>query len=239
MGRHTLAGIGSLVSEASARQSFAFTNFRIGEIRGWRRAFNQANWVNEKHSWCFGPDATAALAMVRADSDYVSTVALMDVEDEGLSSFYEREAGYDIQETEFCERAADGTIQVTGTALLCTACKDDAAADALWAPGGAMERHCPGSEYVARWMGSSLRPLWPAPSARLLPSSGYLVLCAEAHAQAGLLEHFLDSTLLNDRITTLRGYCSDARLFAAHARAEDVRAMRRLMAGTKRSDDDV
>ena len=60
----TIAGIGSLVSEASARRSFEFTNFRLGEVRGWRRAFNQANWVNVEHGWGSVETAnTAALAL--------------------------------------------------------------------------------------------------------------------------------------------------------------------------------
>merc|ERR1719189_1239436 len=55
-------------------------------------------------------------------------------------------------------------------------------------------------------MARSIRPLWPAPSMQLLPSLGYLQFCAAAHHRAGLLDHFLDSTLLNDRTTTLRAH---------------------------------
>uniref|UniRef100_A0A6V4WYN2 Gamma-glutamylcyclotransferase n=1 Tax=Prymnesium polylepis TaxID=72548 RepID=A0A6V4WYN2_9EUKA len=205
----TLAGIGSIVSKASAQQSFEFTNFRVGEIRGWRRAFNQNNWVNVAHG-DGSPERgdTAALAMLPADPDYVSYVALMDVKEDGLKGFYEREAGYNIRWVPYQERAPDGSVSRAGEALLCTACADDAEADALWARGGKMEQHCPGSKYVVRWMSRSLRPLWPPPSAKLLPSPGYLHLCAAAHLHAGLLDHFLDSTLLNDRQTTLREHCA-------------------------------
>ena len=206
---HTLVGIGSLVSEASAARSFTFTNFRIGEVRGWRRAFNQANWVNVEHGWGnIAQGNVAALSMIQAEDDFVSRVALLDVGDKDLSSFYERETGYFIRATPFWRRADDGRIIEQGTALLCTACADDAEANGLWAPGGAMEAHCAGSAYAATWMHRSLRPLWPAPTAELLPSPGYLALCAAAHQRAGLLEHFLDSTVLNDRTTSLRAYCS-------------------------------
>ncbi|EOD25872.1 hypothetical protein EMIHUDRAFT_206076 [Emiliania huxleyi CCMP1516] len=136
-----------------------------------------ANWVNTAHGWgSAARGTTAALAMVRCDADFVSRVALLDVNAEELPGFYEREAGYSI-------------------------------ADTLWAPGGAMERHCAGSEYVAAWMRSSLRPLWPPAGAHLLPAPGYLRLCAAAHRRAGLLDHFLDSTLLHDGVTTLRAHC--------------------------------
>ena len=205
----TLAGIGSLVSERSARSSFAFSNFRIGEIRGWRRAFNQNNWVNVQCGWGdMAAQNTAALAMVRADDDFVSHVALLDVADEDLYGFYERETGYHIRSTPFYERSNDGSVLKMGDALLCTACDDDAEADALWAPGGPMEQQCTGSEYAREWMRSSLRPLWPSKEARLLPAPGYLRLCAAAHMRAGLLDHFLDSTVLNDQTTTLREHCS-------------------------------
>ena len=205
---HTLVGIGSLVSEASARQSFAFRNFRIGEVCGWRRAFNQANWVNVQHGWgSVARGDVAALAMIPASTDFISHVALLDVDDEDLVGFYEREAGYHIRSTPFCRRGPDGAIVEMGSALMCTACANDAEADALWAPGGEMEKQCSGSEYAAAWMAKSLRPLWPESSARLLPSPGYLRLCAAAHLRAGLLDHFLDSTLLNDRSTTLREHC--------------------------------
>ena len=203
----TLVGIGSLVSEASARNSFAFTNFRIGEVAGWRRCFNQANWVNVRHGWGSVADGdVGALAMIPASPEYVSSVALLDVTDEELRGFYERETGYHIRSTPFWRRASDGSLQESGHALVCTACADDEEAETLWTPGGAMEAHCAGSDYVRAWMQSSLRPLWPAPSERLLPAPGYLHLCAAAHQKAGLLEHFMDSTLLNDRETTLRAY---------------------------------
>ena len=207
---HTLVGFGSLVSEASARCSFDFTNFRIGEVAGWQRCFNQANWVNVEHGWgsVSNGNNVAALAMIKADSRHVSRVALMDVTEDDLKGFYEREAGYLIQTTPYWRHAADGTVLESGAALICTACADDAEADALWAPGGAMEVNCAGSEYVREWMRSSLRPLWPTPSMPLLPSPGYLQLCAEAHLRAGMLDHFLDSTLLNDRVTTLRAFCA-------------------------------
>lgn len=245
MARVTLAGVGSLVSEASARQSFPFTNFRLGEIRGWRRAFNQANWVNLANGGArLATGEVAALAMVPADSGFVSMVALMDVEEADLPSFYERETGYMIQRVPFVAFAADESAE-RGEALLCTACDSDAQAQSLWEPGGAMERHCAGSEYVAEWMRLSLRPLWPGlPTARqplrpslpdgfvatfdvaalqalpierfpitatssdaaLYPAPGYLRGCLAAHRRAGLLDHFLDSTILADGQTSLREY---------------------------------
>ena len=70
-----------------------------------------------------------------------------------------------------------------------------------------MLRHCAESEYAKAWMSRALRPLWPGPEAKLWPSPGYLELCATAHRHAGLLDHFLASTLLHDGGTTLRAHC--------------------------------
>eukprot|EP00747_Dinoflagellata_sp_TGD_P136628 gnl/TRDRNA2_/TRDRNA2_175579_c7_seq11.p1 gnl/TRDRNA2_/TRDRNA2_175579_c7~~gnl/TRDRNA2_/TRDRNA2_175579_c7_seq11.p1 ORF type:complete len:263 (-),score=45.94 gnl/TRDRNA2_/TRDRNA2_175579_c7_seq11:747-1535(-) len=238
----TLAGVGSLVSESSARKSFAFSNFRLGEVRGWRRSFNQANWVNISRGLA-RPETgeVAALSMIPADA-FVSKVALMDVDETGLRGFYEREAGYRIVRVQFAVPGFSASEAEKGEALLCTACRDDVEADALWAQGGEMEQNCAGSTYVRDWMRRSLRPLWPTPPSQpmslrtrlpdgreadfldpkkvplsspmsnvslcdaLYPSPGYLKGCAAAHQRAGLIDHFLDSTVLHDGKTVLRAY---------------------------------
>merc|ERR1719150_3095332 len=90
--------------------------------------------------------------MIKACPEYVSHVALLDVTDEELRGFYERETGYHIRSTPFCRRAADGSVLESGSALMCTACVDDKEADALWQPCGEMEVNCKGSDYVRSWM---------------------------------------------------------------------------------------
>ena len=45
----TLVGFGSLVSKTSASKSFAFKNFRIGSITGYKRIFNRSDWIN--YTW--------------------------------------------------------------------------------------------------------------------------------------------------------------------------------------------
>lgn len=204
----TIAGVGSLVCEASANESFAFTNFRIGQVVGWRRSFCMASWTNIDEEW--GTEETgetACLAMVRAsDPDVVSHVALLDVDAIGLRGFYERETGYRIVRVPY-SCAATGEA---GHALLCTACESDAHADTLWAAGGEMARHCAGSQLVADNLAQALRPSWPPVGALLLPAPGYLELCARAHHRAGLLDHLLDSTLVHDG-RVLREYVSSRR----------------------------
>ena len=105
----TVAGVGSLVSEASpaacwaeftclwytsqdsARESFDFSNFRVGEVedpcvklesrsaplfepwfevRGWRRSFCQSNWVNVA-SWAKlrSPESSFSYILARLTDD--------------------------------------------------------------------------------------------------------------------------------------------------------------------------
>ncbi|CAK9101324.1 unnamed protein product [Durusdinium trenchii] len=228
----TLAGVGSLLSEASARESFEFSNFRIGQVRGYQRCFCQANWVNLVcGAGRLSSNEVAALAMVPSDPDFVSEVALLDVTRSELPGFYEREAGYRIISVPYQIAGPDGAVE-EGSALMCAACEDDAEADSLWGLEGPMLKHCSDSSYVFRWMRLSLRPLWPPPEAMPLcpgpPESAESVAAsledfseedfprgltpgrhlypAMAHDDAGLLEHFLDSTLLADRRSTLRSY---------------------------------
>ncbi|CAE7040162.1 unnamed protein product [Symbiodinium sp. CCMP2456] len=239
----TVAGVGSLVSEASARESFDFSNFRVGEVREWRRSFCQSNWVNVASGGVsLESNEVAALAMVPA-ADYVSHVALLDVVPSELPGFYEREAGYRIVSVPFSVKGQDGSVIEEGQALMCAACDDDAEAERLWAPDGEMARRCEDQSYVREWMSRALRPMWPAPQADmplrpcdcagtaqsvearlappisleelprglvpglpLYPAPGYLRDCAQAHEAAGLLQHFLDSTCLSDRRTTLTDY---------------------------------
>jgi len=241
----TIAGVGSLLSEASARESFDFTNFRVGQVRGWQRCFCQANWINVVcGASCTETNEVAALAMVPAAEDFVSHVALMDVVPEELPGFYEREAGYRILSVPYTVQGAETSATESGFALMCVACDDDEEADRLWSPDGPMMTHCVDKDYVVRWMRLSLRPLWPSQEPMslqpvdpplesaesvedslstmdeaelprglvagrgLYPAPGYLRDCAAAHDAAGLLEHFLDTTLLADRRSSLRSYLS-------------------------------
>lgn len=125
--------------EESSRKSFAFSNFRLGRITGWRRCFNQNNWVNVHHGdGSLSSGHTAALSMIPAPG-FDSTVALLDVSEGGMRSFYEREDGYKIVAVPFAEDSPDSDERRHGEALVCTACQDDDEANALWTRGGDME----------------------------------------------------------------------------------------------------
>ena len=64
-----------------------------------------------------------------------------------------------------------------------------------------------------------LSTLQPHNEMQIFPSPYYMMLCAAAHERAGMLDHFVDSTLLHDGTTTLRKYISsDAALESSYRR---------------------
>jgi hypothetical protein len=93
-GQITLLGFGSLVSEVSARKSFALTDFRLGTVSGYARCFNRADWINM--DWGDGRTPTGevcSVSFVCTGSDAPCRVALMEVTvPEGLKGFLHRES---------------------------------------------------------------------------------------------------------------------------------------------------
>ena len=61
---------------------------------------------------------SSASVVPATEAGFVSKVALMDVSEAGLYSFYEREAGYHIRSCAYVERGRDGRVCGAGTAYL-------------------------------------------------------------------------------------------------------------------------
>lgn len=119
----TIIGFGSLVEKRSAARSFTFSNFRMGQIVGWNRIFNLSSWINIGWGGVRrNTGEVAALAFGRVNSTSVTQIALMDIDADGLKSFLQREAGYDIVEIPYTD--VDGKI---GTALACCETTDEEA----------------------------------------------------------------------------------------------------------------
>lgn len=233
-GRVTVLGFGSLVSEASARESFELANFRLGTAAGVQRLFGRADWINI--DWGDARVATgevASLAMaVTGDTSARCRVALMDVTaEEGLEGFLHRESTYRIIEVPFRD-----DLGKEGIALACGECADKDVVR-LWGPDVWYLRHCTGRiSYLSEDVPQEPMPLVPpcggAPGDAsawleltpgsdeedyvyelpqgpwIYPAPGYLRMVYRAHVKAGILDNFLDTTLLMDRGTTLRSYLS-------------------------------
>jgi hypothetical protein len=119
-GRITIIGFGSLVSEASARKSFEFSNFRWGQVKGWARIFNLASCrLIDIGDVRYSTGEIAALSFGMMDN-VTSTVALLDITSDGLKSFLTREAGYFISAVPYLDSSGRN-----GCALVCAEADDD------------------------------------------------------------------------------------------------------------------
>eukprot|EP00418_Pyrodinium_bahamense_P091768 CAMPEP_0179030712 /NCGR_PEP_ID=MMETSP0796-20121207/10703_1 /TAXON_ID=73915 /ORGANISM="Pyrodinium bahamense, Strain pbaha01" /LENGTH=203 /DNA_ID=CAMNT_0020726895 /DNA_START=193 /DNA_END=804 /DNA_ORIENTATION=- len=173
----------------------------------------------------------ASLAMaVTGDTTVRCRVALMDVtEEDGLEGFLHRESTYRILEVPFRDDAG-----AEGLALACGECADEDIPQ-LWGPDVWYLRHCTGRiSYVGKSVPAEPIPVVPfcdgapgnpavwleltpgredeeyiydlPPGPWVYPAPGYLRMVYRAHAHTGILDNFLDTTLLMDRKTTLRTY---------------------------------
>ena len=123
-----MLGFGSLVNEISASKSFALSNFRQGTVRGFRRVFSRADWINI--DWgdartCTGEVCSVALAPCRrgydGDAETEIRVALMEVsETEGIAGFLDREATYEIIQVPYLDDEGRH-----GVALACGECTEE------------------------------------------------------------------------------------------------------------------
>lgn len=228
----TVLGFGSLVSEASARESFDFINFRLGTVMGVQRIFNRADWINIDNADARVSTAevcSLAMAVIGAAApEGGCRVALMDVSaDEGVAGFLHRESTYRILEVPFLDDR-----DASGIALACGECEDSDIVN-LWGDDVWYLEHCTGQIWYVNGGAGGVMSLVPPvhgepgdpsvwlpftlpdqeqchyvlpPGPCVYPAPGYLRMVYLAHLRAGIADNFLNTTLLMDRITTLRTY---------------------------------
>lgn len=196
----TILGLGSLLSERSARVTFpTLSNFRLVRVPGYRRIFAHTPSIFVQR----GIANTVTLEMASlsaepvADCSYVATAFEVDDEGRGMDAFREREEEFDLRMVHYT--ALDGdTNSSIGLGMLCAASSDE--------------------QYVQQWGRNrfddmytrhGLDTIWGwAPDSGLRPCSVYLRHCALAAERLGPVAHasFLDETYLCDRTTTIREY---------------------------------
>ncbi|KAL1495878.1 hypothetical protein AB1Y20_014522 [Prymnesium parvum] len=196
----TVIGLGSLLSERSARATFpTLRNFRLGRVHGYRRCFAHPAGIFFTRG--IADLETKQIASLSAEpcegASFVCTV--FEVEDEGMDRFREREEEFELVHApvhSLSEGNPSSDAQLTG--LLCCRSTDDA--------------------YIARWGEERFEQLYRrvgvptiwgyAPDSGLRPCAVYLRHCVLAAQKMGdlCLDSFLDDTYLIDRTTTLREY---------------------------------
>jgi hypothetical protein len=206
----TIIGFGSLLSERSARLTLPrLRNFRLGEIRGWRRVFQHTAPVFiERGIANLATREQASLSVEPVPGDAGKNarlvVTMFEVPAEDLPAFFEREL-------EFRWLAASvRPVDTQGRPLL--SATDGRPRDGILCAAFASDE-----EFMRERLGNSkaffhdmfgrfgIKRLWRPD---LLPCGVYLrhcVLAAQARGSA-CYESFLDHTFLGDRQTTVRAY---------------------------------
>ena len=195
----TILGLGSLLSERSARTTFPnLTNFRVVRLHGFRRVFAHSPSMFVERG--IANKETLEMASLSGEpmddpgSSFVVTAFEVDDDGRGMDAFREREEEFDLVMVPF--HSLDGEPE--GMGMLCQASSDAA--------------------YVERWGQSRFDELyterglstcwgWTHDSG-LRPCATYLRHCALASERLGTVAHasFLDETFLCDRLTTIRAY---------------------------------
>ena len=196
VGRTTILGFGSLLSEQSARLTFPdLDEFRLVRVRGYRRVFGHAASIFFERG--IADAATKEFSSLSAepcaDASFVACAFEVDVDADAWARFEAREEEFDLADAPFA--ALDGGAG--GEGVLCTR-GSDAAFVERW-----------GRETYERKYLAHVPTIWDwSRDSGLRPCACYLRHCVLAVTKAGpaALDSFLDDTYLVDRETTLRTY---------------------------------
>ena len=206
-----IIGIGSLLSEKSARATFPnLVNFHLAKLENYRRVFCHPPAVFCKHG--ISDLATKEIASLCAEKINENSfhsyhdlniqemiVTMFEIPREELPGFIEREAELDFDVVRVQDLVDDKVISHKGRGLLCTRSTD--------------------SEYIKKFgrtrfdensktMG--LSSIWDNPG-EIYPCRLYLRHCLLAAQKLSpeVYQNFLDTTYLYDRQTKLRDYLTN------------------------------
>ena len=198
----TILGLGSLLSERSARVTFPeLTGWRLVRVHGYRRVFAHTPSIFMQRG--IADAVTLQMASLGAEpcagASFVATA--FDVPDDGtgMEAFREREEEYDLRMVPF--ESLDDDHQLADSdreAMLCV-CSSDEDYIKRWGIG----------RFQSMYTAHGLRTCWDWPTdSGLRPCATYLRHCALAAEKLGPIAYrsFLDETYLCDRRTTIRDY---------------------------------
>lgn len=185
----TVVGYGSLLSEASARQTApGLARFRLGRVEGYRRIFNKVGIVFLARDGADPSGPEISSCSTQPDPERSIDVALFEVGADEFAAIYEREHRF---------RWVEVTVQTAAGPAIGRMCTEYNDADYR------LNKCVTEAEYqrrVGRWYAG---PIWRDD---ILPYPPYLRHCLRAAEGQGLRDRFLDSTFLADGVTTLRDY---------------------------------
>lgn len=195
----SVVGYGSLLSEASARETVpTLENYRIVRVPGRRRIFNKVGVVFFSRHGAQEDDLAIASCSTQPDPSVDILCCQFECSEEAFVALYEREHRFLWAEVE----TVDMQGQISQGRICCDYNDRDYRLNKCVTP----------AEYQRR-VGRFYRgDLWRGD---ILPFPRYLAFClqaAESQGQ-GVLDNFLDSSFLADGVTTVRTYLeTDSRL---------------------------
>ena len=207
----TILGLGSLLSERSARITFPeLSRWRLVRVHGYRRIFahTPSAFVQRGIASASTLEMSSLGAEPCEDASFVATAFDVPDDGSGMDAFREREEEYDLKMVKYepldnKEAAAAAAAETDGgaEAMLCVCSTDEA--------------------YIERWgrerfdrlyTANGMRTIWSwPPDSGLRPCATYLRHCALAAEKLGPIAYasFLDETYLCDRRTTIRQYLKE------------------------------
>ena len=197
IGKTTILGFGSLLSEQSARLTFPdLEAFRLVKVRDYRRVFGHAAAIFFERG--IAKQETKEFSSLSAEpfpgASFVACAFEVDLDEASWLRFEEREEEFDLKTVPFSPLAdGDGG----GEGVLCCRGSDDLFVQ-RWGADLYEKKYRPHVPTIWDW----------APDSGLRPCACYLRHCVLAVTKAGpaALDSFLDETLLVDRETTVRTY---------------------------------
>lgn len=198
----SVVGYGSLLSEASARQTVpALQNFRLVRVPGFRRIFNKVGVVFlSRHGADQNSRELASCSTERSD-DCEIICSQFECSPEDFVGLYEREHRFRWIEVETVGFDNEGDVpeQRKGTqsaGRMCTGYDD---------VEYRLNKCITPAEYELRVGRYYTGALWRDD---ILPFPRYLAFCLQAASSQGdeVLNNFLDSSYLADGVTSIRGY---------------------------------
>jgi len=193
----SVVGYGSLLSEASARETVPdLVNFRLVEVPGYRRIFNKVGIVFFRDYDV--PEQSLEIASCSTEEAPESAMicSQFEVTEEAFQALYEREHRFRWIEVE--------TIDMRGKAGLGRMCSG-------WNDRDYRLNKCVTDSEYQRRVGQFYRgAIWRDD---ILPFSPYLVFCLQSADMAGaeVLGNFMDTTFLADGLTSIRQYLMQSR----------------------------
>lgn len=197
-GNITFLAYGSLMDQTTAKRLFpSATNFRIVEVKGYRRIFNVVHIRGIRNEIIAADAVEISSAAAQKHNAYTLKVVAFNISMLDFKSLFDARKEYKFVQANH----RDPETGLTGTGLICEETDDYSFRSKSYPLTDVYEQEI--GQYYAG-------DLWRDD---ILPSRAYVHFCLDAAAQWGqaVFDNFLDATVLADCKTPLRKYLKKIR----------------------------